>query len=227
MVNELNVYETTQQVKISPMLKVDRAYEELKRLIITLQLEPGAHVDEREIMEQFDIGRTPLREAILRLVHERLIVHTPRRGVWVSPLSLTELRQMLESRATLESAVARLAAERMSEDHVATLWGMLDTAHTVLGDGDSEQLVNLDFRLHCFIAECSGNDYLASFAQQINSSMIRYWHLSSRNSVTLPTWDANHEELVRAISSGDPNLAEAQARRHVDGLRELLRDVLI
>jgi DNA-binding FadR family transcriptional regulator len=45
--------------------------------------------------------------------------------------------------------------------------------------------------------------------------------------VTLPTWDANHEELVRAIASGDADLAETQARRHVDGLRELLRDVLI
>ncbi len=227
MGEDLDILEVVQQVKTSPMLKVDRAYEELRRQIITLQLEPGAHVDEREIMERFDIGRTPLREAILRLVHERLIVHTPRRGVWVSPLSLTELRQMLESRAVLESAVARLAAERMNAEHVAALWGMLEQAHTVLGDGDSEQLVNLDFRLHSYIAECSGNDYLASFANQINSSMIRYWHLSARNTVTLPTWDANHEELVRAIASGDADLAETQARRHVDGLRELLRDVLI
>lgn len=227
MAKELELIDTVIAGKNQPVLKVDRAYEELRRLIITLQLEPGTHVDEREIMERFDIGRTPLREAILRLVHERLVVHTPRRGVWVSPLSLTELRQMLESRATLESAVARLAAERISDDGIATLWGMLESAHAVLGDGDSEQLVNLDFRLHSFIAESSGNDYLASFAKQINSSMLRYWHLSSRNSVTLPTWDANHEELVRAIASGDPDLAEAQARRHVDGLRELLRDVLI
>jgi DNA-binding FadR family transcriptional regulator len=57
--------------------------------------------------------------------------------------------------------------------------------------------------------------------------MLRYWHLSSRNAATLPSWKSNHQELVHAIASGDPNLAEEQARRHVCGLRDLLRDQLI
>ncbi len=207
-------------------LKVDRAYEELRRLIITLQLAPGAHIDERVLMATFDIGRTPLRAAVQRLVHERLIVYTPRRGAWVSPLSIIDLRQMLEARLELEALIARRMAERITESDMATLCGMLEAARTAICEQNSEELVALDFKFHAFIAQCSGNVYFATFSEQINSTMLRYWHLSSRNVETLPSWETNHQELVRAIASGNPDLAEEQARHHVLGLRELLRDLL-
>ncbi len=207
-------------------LKVDRAYEELRRLIITLQLPPGAHIDERVLMTTFDLGRTPLRAAVQRLVHERLIAYTPRRGAWVSPLSITDLRQMLEARLGLEVLVARRVAERITEGDIGTLCGMLEAARTAVDDQNSEELVDLDFKFHAFIAQCSGNVYFTTFSEQINSAMLRYWHLSSRNVETLPSWETNHRDLVRAIASGDPDIAEEQARQHVLGLRELLRDLL-
>ena len=213
--------------EITTPLKVDQAYDELKRRIITLQLEPGAHIDERELMAALGVGRTPLREAILRLVHERLIVHSPRRGAWVSPLSITDLRQMIEARITLESLVARRAAERVTEQDVETLCAILEEAKRSLDQQNIEVVVDLDLQLHSYIGQCSGNEYIANFTRQINAAMLRYWHLSSRNAATLPTWGSNHQDLVRAIASGDPDRAEEQARRHVFGLRDHLRDLLI
>ena len=210
-----------------PQLKVERAYDELKRLIITLTLAPGEHIDERELMATLGIGRTPLREAVMRLVHERLIMHAPRRGAWVSPLSITDLRQMLDARVTLETHIACRAAERVTERDIATLHEMLDLASRAVDEHNSEGVVDLDFQLHRYIARCSANSYFAAFSEQLNSAMLRYWHLSSRNVQTLPTWGQNHHELVQAIASGDPNLAEEQARRHVLGLRELVRDLIM
>lgn len=221
------VIDINDSAKNSSLLKVDRAYEDLKRLIVTMELAPGAHIDERELMATFDIGRTPLREAVLRLVHERLVVHTPRRGAWVSPLSVTDLKQMTECRLTLEAPIARMATERITQDDIDRLSAILDEGQAAIDADNNEDLVNLDFQLHLYIAQCSGNDYLASFLEQVNSAMLRYWHLSSRNSHTLPTWRDNHAELVHAIISGDPDQAEEQARRHVFNLRELLRGLLL
>lgn len=221
------VIDTNEVAETAPPLKVERAYEELKRLIVTLRLAPGAHIDERELMATLHIGRTPLREAVLRLVHERLIVHAPRRGAWVSQLSIIDLQQMLEARVMLEALVARRAAERVTEIDIDRLRDMLAMAHMAVEEQNSVDLVNLDFRFHSYIAQCCGNVYFAAFSEQVNSAMIRYWHLSSRNVQTLPTWESNHQELLGAIASGDPDLAEEQARRHVFGLRELLRDLLL
>lgn len=213
--------------EVPPRLKVDRAYEELRRLIITLQLAPGSYVDERELMTRFGIGRTPLREAVMRLVQERLIVHTPRRGAWISPLSITDLQQMLEARATIDALIAHRAAKRVTENDIATLRGLLEEARAAVDVENNEELVNLDFQLHSYIAQCSGNVYFAAFSEQINSAMLRYWHLASRNDQTLPSWATRHQDLVDAVISGDPDRAEEQARKHVGQLRDNLRDLLM
>lgn len=210
-----------------PRLKVDRAYEELRRLIITLKLAPGSYIDERELMTKFGIGRTPLREAVMRLVQERLIVHTPRRGAWVSSLSITDLQQMLEARATMDALIMRRAAERVTDADIATLHGMLDAARAMVATQNNEEVVEIDFQLHSYIAQCSGNVYFAAFSEQVNSAMLRYWHLASRNDQTLPSWANRHQDLVSAIVSGDPERAEEQARQHVEQLKGNLRDLLI
>ena len=210
-----------------PQLKVERAYEGLKRLIVTLELAPGSYVDERAVMAKLEIGRTPLREAVMRLVSERLIVHTPRRGAWISTLSITELQQMLEARSYLDALIARRAAERITEADVTVLNRMLEAARQAVEERKSVELVDLDFQLHRYIAGCAGNVYLAAFSEQVNSAMLRYWHLASRNDLTIPSWANRHQDLVDAIVSGDPDRAEAQAQAHVTHLRGNLRDLLI
>lgn len=210
-----------------PRLKVDRAYEKLKRLIVTLQLAPSSYVDERELMARLEIGRTPLREAVMRLVSERLIVHTPRRGAWVSSLSITDLQQMLEARIVLDTLIARRAAERMTTADAAALNRMLEEASLAVDKHNNVELVDRDFQLHAYIARSAGNTYFAAFSEQVNSAMLRYWHLASQNDQTIPSWVDHHKDLVDAIVGSDPDRAEAQAREHVLQLRGNLRDLLI
>jgi DNA-binding GntR family transcriptional regulator len=209
-------------------LKVDRAYQQLKRMIVTLELDPGANIDERELMSRLEIGRTPLREAVARLVSERLILHTPRKGAWVSPLSITDLQQMLEARAALDALVARRAATLVNDEDRASLRTFLeDAAKSPFDLEHNVELVELDFALHSRIAKISGNSYLASFSDQVNSAMLRYWHLAGRSDQALVTWSGRHIDLIEAITSGDPDWAEAAARKHVSQLRDNLRNVLV
>src|SRR5687767_1097135 len=71
--------------------KADDAYDELKRLIVSLRIAPGEPLNERTLMTTMDVGRTPLREAIQRLTLEHLVTSLPRRGYYVRDLSISEL----------------------------------------------------------------------------------------------------------------------------------------
>jgi DNA-binding GntR family transcriptional regulator len=223
-----NVSDATAVTESTSGLKVDRAYQHLKRMIVTLELDPGANIDERELMNRLDIGRTPLREAVARLVSERLILHTPRKGAWVSPLSITDLQQMLEARAALDAVIARQAALFMTHDDHAALQAFIDEAAKSPFDLEHNvELIELDFAFHSRIGKIAGNTYLASFSDQVNSTMLRYWHLAGRSDQALATWSGRHTELIEALASGDPDWAEAAARKHVAHLRDNLRNVLV
>ena len=93
----------------------DKAYHEIRLLIVSLELAPGAVIDERELIERLEIGRTPIREALRRLAHERLVEVYPRRGMFVTGVDVRELARLSEVREVLEPEAARLAAERATD----------------------------------------------------------------------------------------------------------------
>lgn len=106
--------------------KANVAYDRLKELLVTLEIEPGALIDESVLIHRLSVGSTPLREAVKRPSHEGLIVHLPRRGSWVSSLSVTDLRHTAETRRILEPAAACLAAERITSAQVDRIQNELD-----------------------------------------------------------------------------------------------------
>ena len=72
----------------------DKAYHEIRGLIVSLELAPGALIDERELIGRLEIGRTPVREALRRLAHERLVEVYPRRGMFVTGVDVRELARL-------------------------------------------------------------------------------------------------------------------------------------
>src|SRR2546430_2821677 len=108
----------------------DRAYHAIREMIVSLELPPGAVIDERGLTERLGIGRTPTREALRRLAQERLVEVYPRRGMFVTSVEIRDLASLAELRSLLESQVARLAAERATaEDRRG-----IDTHFDELGD---------------------------------------------------------------------------------------------
>ena len=90
----------------------DQAYYRLREMIITLELPPGAAINERDLMERTNLGRTPIREALRTLANERLVEIFPRRGVLVAGVNAGDLAGLSEVRRLLEPPAARAAAER-------------------------------------------------------------------------------------------------------------------
>src|SRR3972149_10016105 len=106
----------------------DFAYEQLKRMIVHMEIKPGSLLHEAELMEELNIGRTPLREASLRLVEEQLIEIVPRRGFFIADVSMTDITYAQEFRQYLECGSARLAATRASEQNIKDLKQFLELA---------------------------------------------------------------------------------------------------
>lgn len=202
--------------------KADTAYEELRRMIVTLELEPGAPVDERQLIDQLEIGRTPVREAIQRLIHEGMITHTPRRGSWVTPLSFTELQHLIQSRRMLEVECARIAARRMSADHLRRLRDKVEETGPQIKAGDSSTSVFIDQYFHTEIARATGNRFLVRMTEQLQHELIRYWYVSSVQVGELQIVVDHHLEILEALESGDPDQAVHAAEYHVTLFRQRL-----
>src|SRR5438132_14144858 len=136
----LRLIDVENMSKISHVTSLaDKAYHEIRGLIVSLELAPGAVIDERDLIERLEIGRTPVREALRRLSHEGLVEVYPRRGMFVTGVDVRELARLSEVRTVLEPEAARLAAQRATEDDRAEIAALLEEL-----DAGGSELMNLD-----------------------------------------------------------------------------------
>jgi DNA-binding GntR family transcriptional regulator len=217
----------TDRSRIPGPLKVEKAYKELRRMIITHELPPGATIDERQLMDHLETGRTPLREAMLRLAHERLIVRSPRRGAWVSQLSLTDIQQLHEARQVVEPPIARLAAEHITPGYADRMRSILEQTDQSIAENDFATIAVVDLEFHVVLGKVCGNEYFANFSLEINTSLLRYWHLSFRLPDSGPIWHDTHWRLFELVAAGDVDGAEQEVRKHIHSYRSRMREFMM
>jgi GntR family transcriptional regulator, rspAB operon transcriptional repressor len=220
----LTIVETTKRPR---PLKVQSAYDALKRLIVTLELPPGSNLNERELIERLETGRTPLREAILRLAHEGMVVHTPRRGARVSDLSLLDFQELIEARTHIEPLVAMLAASRANDRSLQQLEALLIDVETAAEAHDVERLVNRDLEFHTTIARSGGNRYFAALAEQVNTAALRFWYVSYIGIAGLPLSVDHHRLVFQALVDRDPQIARQRSLEHVEIFKQRMSKLVI
>ncbi|MBX3056425.1 MAG: GntR family transcriptional regulator [Anaerolineae bacterium] len=135
-----------------------QAYQSIKRKIVYLELEPGAVIDEAVLQDSLGLGRTPIREALQRLEQEKLVTIVPRRGMFVSEISVTDLYQIFELRLTVEALAVRLAARRGSETHWQQMEAVLNSIPW--HDATDQQLIEIDEACHAIIYAAADNHFL-------------------------------------------------------------------
>ena len=210
------------------MVRVDtqRAYELIWEQITTLELAPGAHINEQELAEKMNMGVVPVREALRLLSHENLVVITPRHGLYVADVNVPDLEQLSEVRLSLEALCARLAAQRATPDDLVVLRALRQEQATVPPE-DSRRLLDLDHKFHQAVAQAARNKYLAQTLDRLFGLSRRLWYLVLPQLGYLPTSVEKHLELVDAIEAGDAGRAEQIMHDHVkefyDQVHETLR----
>jgi DNA-binding GntR family transcriptional regulator len=200
----------------------DKAYHEIRGLIVSLELAPGALIDERELIERLEIGRTPVREALRRLAHERLVEVYPRRGMFVTGVDVRELARLSEVRELLEPEAARLAAERATDADRELLADLL----TELDAGASE-LMDLDERIHRAVYRAAHNDLLEATLEQYYVLALRIWSMALDRAHELEEAVEAHRALLEAIRDGDGERAADTMRAHVQDFEQAMHRVLL
>jgi DNA-binding GntR family transcriptional regulator len=192
----------------------DRAADQLRAMIITLRLEPGAVLDEAILSQRLGCGRTPLREALQRLTDERLVVVLPRRAAAVSPITVNDLREIYEARIPIECLSARLSAVRAPPGQVSQLEESVEAiagaeTHT------AEETVRSDWAFHYALARASGNQYLSDCIRRILGPAMRLTYFTYHQGQASNARYVEHQAILRAVKTRDPDAADAEMRRHI------------
>lgn len=200
------------------MSSSDHTYSELRRQILEGELEPGAPLKERDLVARMGVSRTPVREALRRLVADGLAEMQPRRSIVVSTYSETELAEIFELGSILETHVAGLAAEKATASDKASLSRILDRMETLLAnrtDDLATDYARLDQQFHDAIATAARNRRIALMLRQtvslrwLASLMQQYSDENFERSIS------NHRQILAAIEAGDPDAARAAMAAHV------------
>jgi DNA-binding GntR family transcriptional regulator len=199
----------------------DRAYLSIRDLIVSLELAPGALIDERLLVETLGIGRTPVREALRRLAQEQLVEVFPRRGMFVTGVDVRDLARISEVRAALEPEAARLAAERATKDERNELASLSDQ---IAGGAD---LMGLDERIHRAVYAAAHNDLLEKTLGEYYVLALRIWMIALDRAQDLEEAVDAHRDLVHEIVVGNAEGAADVMRAHVENFEQAMRKALV
>ncbi len=194
---------------------------EIRRMILDGELAPGERLIEDRLAERLDVSRNPVREAMRVLGSEGFLEVTARRGAFVAGMSGQEAENLFDVRLALEPLSARLASRKIQPAGIARLEEIHGRATKAKVMGDLDALADLNTEFHTCVFELSENTYLAG----IGSPMVKrsQWLFRHSASGRAPQSLAEHQVLIEAIASGDGELSEAEARRHVLAARASFR----
>lgn len=208
-----------------PQRASDQAYDRLLEMILDLRLPPGAMVNEQQIATEIGFGRMPVREAIARLAGDRFITVMPRRGNFVTPLSLDDVLDMFEAREAIECGVAYIAARRASDADLDTLRHLIATAEKAREGDSAEAYLHDDQEIHAFLVHMINNSLLQDAADRLLQHNLRFWRSYWSTRPAQLSSMLSHADLLAALEARDPVAAEQAMREHIVSSRQLLQSV--
>jgi DNA-binding GntR family transcriptional regulator len=204
----------------------DQAYTAIRDKIVFLTLAPGAVINERELIDELGIGRTPTREALQRLAQEKLVEVYPRRGMFVTSVDVRDLGRLSEVRLVLEPEAARLASDRATD---ADIHDLRVLALELRRDRrrDWRALMDLDERIHRAVYRASHNRFLAETLEEYYTLALRIWVTAVHRTGELHAAVLEHRELIDDIVGGNAESAGKIMRAHVQQFEHAMRDALL
>lgn len=207
-------------------IDTQKAYNLIKEKIITLQLKPGAPIDEDALCAEAGLTPTAVREALKWLSHDHLVDITPRHGIRVAEANPAELRELFEMRLPLETLCARMAAERATADDIVVMDALVREYERVKGAGDVDTLLDLDHRFHSALADAAHNRYMRETLERFFGLSERLWYLASPQIEWVLSALDRHAELVQAIKARDAERAAGLMHQHVLDFQALVEKAL-
>ena len=198
-------------------------YQELKKQIILLDFKPGAVIREREIMKAFDVSRTPVREALMRLEMDGLVRIIPNVGSFVEDVSFQQLKDVFEIRSYLVRLAGQLAAARISEEELA---GIRERIDGIKATQDTKTLIRLDGEIHQIINKSTKNEVLIKMLDRLHDQAIRIWAFAGAEGAYWNDLAKELEDITAALEQHDEELTARLLGNHTKRFVENIRGQL-
>ncbi len=203
----------------------DLAYEAIESLLSTLQLEPGSQIVEAELAERTGLGRTPVREALMRMVAIGLIVQQPRRGLLVSTIDLADHLDVIQTRRVLERLIAACSARRATALQRKEIVRCAELMVEAARRGNLNDYMRADRALDLVNHQASHNDSAVKAVIPLIVQCRRFWYAYQHEGEIIEGANA-HLELAQGIATGDEAAAVAGADRLLDYLEVFARKII-
>lgn len=207
---------------LSPRVRgsgVQTVYDALKKSIVDLVLEPGAPLDEVTLAETFDMSRTPVREALVRLAADGLVTQLHNRNTIVAPIDFGALPVYFEALTLMYRVTTRLAATGRNQPHLDAMRSHQAAYTRAVADGDALGMIGHNRELHAVIAQAGGNPYFTSLFTRLldeGRRILRLYYYKSFNDHLPRKYVDEHDAIIAAIEAQDPDLSERLAAEHAE-----------
>ncbi|MCG8637090.1 MAG: GntR family transcriptional regulator [Desulfobacterales bacterium] len=204
------------------------AYEAIVQRIISLEYQPSQHLEEGQLMEDLGIGRTPVREALVRLQGEKMVESHPNKGVIVRPITLQNTKAMFESMSIFEFGVADIAATKNCALAIRKMKESNRIIEATILEGDLLGMVEANHKFHMDFAGASQNEFLIRATHDVRSEAKRLSYLSYNTAIdpdqSLDTHYNNvvaeHEKMIALLEAKDIPELKLLLQDHIDTFRK-------
>lgn len=184
--------------------------------IVSLEYQPGELLNEKKLIDELDVSRTPIREALLKLSEKGFVIMVPRVGTYVSQVDLREIKYAYEVKKNLEVLACELAAARATETQVNSLFEIVERIETYRSQEDYREYINDDYRFRKIIREASQNPYLLNYLKELNKKTMRFVNYVEYK-LENPAWyNASLRTMAEAIRDHDSDAAGKEMKSHTE-----------
>lgn len=187
----------------------------IRKLIMSGQLQEGDKIKEDELCSSMGISKTPLREALRVLSVEGLIKLVPNRGSFVSTPTFEEIKEMFDVMSVLEGICARAAAEKMSAKDLKNLEKLHNKLEKNFKHRAQREYIRINNQFHSFVQELAGNRTLNQIVNGLRQKILLYRYQSLNLPERFEQSIQEHRDLIAAFRKKDPKKAETLMRRHL------------
>jgi DNA-binding GntR family transcriptional regulator len=197
--------------KVSRKRLSDQIYGIIKEMIAAHRFQPGSRVNIEQITKEVGASRTPVWEAVHRLMQEGLLVNIPNRGVFMASLTPTMALELYMVREALEGLAARLSVQNITDQAIVEMAKCFDEQQEVVQQADLVGYSKLDFMFHSIMYESCGNRILQEMLESIKNKMRP---VSLHITPILSNLYEDHRKILEAFKARSADMAEKAFRDH-------------
>ena len=201
-------------------------YHTIRDRILFMEYQPGQLLNENVLADEFGVSRTPLRKVLYRLEWDKLVTIMPRAGAVVTQIEFQKLRDVFQVRINIEGLIGRLAAERISDDHLGQMQKIKEECKSLPAHDNIRELMDIDSQFRAVLSQATDNRILEEISDYLYNQTVRIWYMVFEKNNFLTEIEEEQKEIektIEVLSKRDPLEAERFRRDVIKNYVERIR----